>query len=148
MALVKCPECGKEVSSDSKVCPSCGKQLKKPIAPIVLLILSVLMSLWVASVLLIPTTDNYLQAYDQAYFENSYWMLLSIVGSASISGILLLINTKIDSKLLNTIGVVLSVVSLALFGVFTGLNNGLTVLFFFFITPTILNLAAGFKLRR
>ncbi|WP_270405605.1 zinc ribbon domain-containing protein [Candidatus Collinsella stercoripullorum] len=103
MALVKCPECGKEVSSDSKVCPSCGKQLKKPIAPIVLLILSVLMSLWVASVLLIPTTDNYLQAYDQAYFENSYWMLLSIVGSASISGILLLINTKIDSKLLNTI---------------------------------------------
>lgn len=148
MALVKCPECGKEVSSDSKVCPSCGKHLKKPIAPIVLLILSVLMSLWVASVFLIPTTDNYLQAYDQAYFENSYWMLLSIVGSASISGILLLINTKIDSKLLNTIGVVLSVVSLALFGVFTGLNIGLTVFFFFFITPPILNLAAGFKLRR
>ncbi|EFY06681.1 zinc ribbon domain-containing protein [Succinatimonas hippei] len=30
MALIKCPECGKEVSSTSFVCPNCGKELRKP----------------------------------------------------------------------------------------------------------------------
>ena len=25
MALVKCPECGHEVSSDAQTCPNCGK---------------------------------------------------------------------------------------------------------------------------
>lgn len=27
MALIKCPECGKEVSSDAKTCPHCGKPI-------------------------------------------------------------------------------------------------------------------------
>lgn len=30
MALIKCPECGKEISNEAKECPHCGKQLKKP----------------------------------------------------------------------------------------------------------------------
>lgn len=30
MALIKCPECGSEVSSTAFDCPKCGKQLKKP----------------------------------------------------------------------------------------------------------------------
>jgi predicted amidophosphoribosyltransferase len=25
MALIKCPECGKEISSDAESCPHCGK---------------------------------------------------------------------------------------------------------------------------
>lgn len=29
MALIKCPECGKEVSDTAKNCPSCGYLLKK-----------------------------------------------------------------------------------------------------------------------
>lgn len=29
MALVKCPECGKDVSSEVKVCPHCGYELRK-----------------------------------------------------------------------------------------------------------------------
>ena len=29
MALIKCPECGKEVSSSAPTCPHCGYQLKK-----------------------------------------------------------------------------------------------------------------------
>ena len=28
MALVKCPECGKEVSSNAAVCPNCGTPIK------------------------------------------------------------------------------------------------------------------------
>ena len=27
MALIKCSECGKEVSSQAKVCPNCGKKI-------------------------------------------------------------------------------------------------------------------------
>lgn len=30
MALVKCPECGVEVSNEAFDCPKCGKQLRKP----------------------------------------------------------------------------------------------------------------------
>ncbi len=29
MALIKCPECNREVSSDAKTCPHCGKDLSK-----------------------------------------------------------------------------------------------------------------------
>lgn len=29
MALIKCPECGKEVSKDAKTCPQCGHPIKK-----------------------------------------------------------------------------------------------------------------------
>lgn len=29
MALIKCPECGKEVSDKADVCPSCGYPIKK-----------------------------------------------------------------------------------------------------------------------
>ncbi|WP_292839340.1 zinc ribbon domain-containing protein [Methylotenera sp.] len=41
MALVKCHECGKDVSTEAKVCPSCGakvvkpKEPKKPMSPII-----------------------------------------------------------------------------------------------------------------
>ena len=30
MALIKCKECGAEISSEAKVCPRCGIVLKKP----------------------------------------------------------------------------------------------------------------------
>lgn len=30
MALIKCSECGSEVSSSALSCPKCGKQLRKP----------------------------------------------------------------------------------------------------------------------
>lgn len=30
MALIKCSECGKEISSDAKSCPHCGKPLPRP----------------------------------------------------------------------------------------------------------------------
>lgn len=30
MALIKCVECGKEISSDAKACPACGKPINTP----------------------------------------------------------------------------------------------------------------------
>lgn len=29
MALIKCPECGKEISSEAKACPHCGKPIPR-----------------------------------------------------------------------------------------------------------------------
>lgn len=29
MAIIQCPECGKEISDEAKVCPGCGKPMKK-----------------------------------------------------------------------------------------------------------------------
>jgi hypothetical protein len=31
MALVKCPECGKEISQEAFACPACGKPLRNPL---------------------------------------------------------------------------------------------------------------------
>ncbi len=33
MALIKCPECGKDVSTSAETCPHCGYSLKKQQAP-------------------------------------------------------------------------------------------------------------------
>ena len=30
MAIIKCPECGQDVSDSAMKCPHCGKQLRKP----------------------------------------------------------------------------------------------------------------------
>lgn len=30
MAMIKCPECDKEISSSAYECPNCGKSMKKP----------------------------------------------------------------------------------------------------------------------
>ncbi|MBR6570660.1 MAG: zinc-ribbon domain-containing protein [Clostridia bacterium] len=34
MALVKCPECGKEVSSNAAACPHCGSPIPKRMVPV------------------------------------------------------------------------------------------------------------------
>jgi hypothetical protein len=34
MALLKCGECGREVSTQAKKCPGCGAKVKKPVGPL------------------------------------------------------------------------------------------------------------------
>jgi len=48
MALRKCPECGREISSDAKVCPHCGKK-QITTSFIVQLILGGILAIWIAS---------------------------------------------------------------------------------------------------
>lgn len=140
----------KEVSSDCKKCPNCGKQLKKPVAPVILLVLSVLVSLWTTATFLAPFV-NYLQSYNEGFFQNeygNYYMYVFVISAALVSGVLPLVNTKVDSKPLNTASIALPVISLALFAVYTGMEGSLTIFFPIFITPPILSLVAGFKLRK
>ena len=42
MALIKCPECGKQYSNKAKSCPNCGYQPRKSSAPIVMTITGVM----------------------------------------------------------------------------------------------------------
>ena len=42
MALIKCPECGKQYSDKAKACPNCGYQPKKSSAPIAMTITGVM----------------------------------------------------------------------------------------------------------
>ena len=50
MALVKCKECGKEISSSSSVCPNCGIELKSfnksKVIGIALIVLGVVSIIW------------------------------------------------------------------------------------------------------
>ena len=75
-------------------------------------------------------------------------MRFPVVGTALVSGVLLLINSRIDSKPLHTIGIVLSIASLAIYVIYFGLDPARSTLFPLFITPPILSLVAGFKLRK
>ncbi len=154
MALIKCPECGKEVSSDCKLCPNCGKQLKKPVAPIVLSILALLISLWTTWQFVVPVLRTFYAKYVTSAFgdfglaSDANLVLVLVVITALIASALLLVNARNDSKPLNTAGIALSVASLVLFAISTFLEGGLIVTFFVYITPPILTLIAGFKLRK
>lgn len=154
MALIKCPECGKEVSSDCKQCPNCGKQLKKPVAPIVLSIIAFLISLWATWKFVVPVFTTFYTRYFTSAFgdfglaSNENLALSLAVITSLIASVLLLVNAWNGSKPLNIAGISLSVVSLALFAVSTFLTSSLSILFPIYLTPPILSLVAGFKLRK
>lgn len=154
MALIKCPECGKEVSSDCKRCPNCGKQLKKHVAPTVLLILALLISLWTIWKFVVPVLNAFYRRYftsdfgDFAVASTTNLVLILVVATALAASILLLVNVWNDSKALSTSGISLSTVSLVLYALSTFMVGALPVTFFIFITPPILSLVAGFKLRK
>ena len=45
MALIKCKECGKEISNDAKICPHCGKKTAKPPAFLIIICVTFLVFL-------------------------------------------------------------------------------------------------------
>lgn len=56
MALIKCPECDEEISSDVFSCPKCGKTIRKPkrsffgkIIKFAFILFNIFMILWVVS---------------------------------------------------------------------------------------------------
>lgn len=65
MALIKCPECGKEISDKSKKCVHCGYVIKsrKPV------VIGILIILVIVVMLLLVARNN----VDHGYFDNNKW---------------------------------------------------------------------------
>lgn len=60
MAIQKCHECGKDVSTTAKACPNCGASVKKPLLQknigCLCIVVSLIVILWMCSV---PSFDSY-----------------------------------------------------------------------------------------
>ena len=63
MAIQKCHECGKDVSTTAKACPNCGASVKKPLLQKNIgcfgIVISLLIFLWVVSKFSAPSFDSY-----------------------------------------------------------------------------------------
>lgn len=58
MALIKCPECGKEISDTAKSCPNCGHKTKKLDKRIIIAIVSIITTIVIATVASITVMSN------------------------------------------------------------------------------------------
>lgn len=65
MALVKCPECSKEVSSTANICPNCSFIIKKKrrgitgtIFNVLFILFNAFMILWIASIFMLSSPEN------------------------------------------------------------------------------------------
>lgn len=72
MALIKCPECGKEVSDKVNVCPHCGYEIKKQKRvkklPIIVGIVVVFVILVLVGIKLLHTNSS-----SAGYYDNNKW---------------------------------------------------------------------------
>ena len=62
MAIQKCHECGKDVSTTAKACPNCGASVKKPLLQKnigCLVVVSLIVLLWIGSKCSVPSFDSY-----------------------------------------------------------------------------------------
>lgn len=89
MALIKCPECGKEISDQAKSCPGCGKILKKTIGlkMIIIGIISIIISMLI--LFIFHRQDIQAQAYDINY--NQYLIRNIISNILECGGFILFI---------------------------------------------------------
>ena len=93
MALIKCSECGKEVSSQAKVCPNCGKKINGSGQNIIILIILLIVQV--------------------ALFVNGFFKvnLSEIIVSSILSIITLAISAKSlkNNKSISIIAIILSI---------------------------------------
>ena len=131
MALIKCPECGKEISSEAVSCPNCGHRIKKRNAPIVLLVLAILFALWVLYLFM----PGYLDPANkrQAGFNDVYLLVLIIGAVSLVASIIQLVNLKAKSKPLNITGIILSLIGLAVFLVIVFMTSELKSIRYLFL---------------
>ena len=141
MALIKCPECGKEISSEAVSCPNCGHRIKKRNAPIVLLVLAILFALWVLYLIM----PGYLDPANerQAGFNDVYLLVLIIGAVSLVASIIQLVNLKVKSKPLNITGIILSLIGLAVFLVIVFITSEVTIFAPIILGSPILSLIEG-----
>lgn len=135
MALIKCPECGKEISDNAKTCPNCGRALKPSGAIPVLFGISCLIAVLVVAVFL-PSYLNPESVEQATKFRTPYLIVLIIAAISLVSAILGFINMKAKQKIVAFISIACSIVCFAL------LAYGFTLTTqFFLLVPFILGAA-------
>ena len=75
MALIKCPECGKEISDKAKKCPNCACSLKKN-KKVIIIVLSTIMLLTIGLIIFYIYSQN-------TYNENVAVISASILSSSA-----------------------------------------------------------------
>lgn len=135
MALIKCPECGKEISDNAKTCPNCGRALKPSVAVPVLLGISCLIAVLVIAFFL-PSYLNP-ESYEQATeFHTPYLIALIIAVVSLVSAILGFVNIKVKQKGLAFASIACSIICFALLAYGFSMTSE-----FFLVTPFILGAA-------
>lgn len=84
MALIKCPECGKEISDNAKTCPNCGRALKPSAAVPILLGISCLLAALVIAFFL-PSYLNPESIQQATVFRTPYLITLIIAAVSLVS---------------------------------------------------------------
>lgn len=78
MSLIKCPECGKEISDEAKVCPNCGKPMVtskeiKPINKLAIIIPCVVVIGIIIGIIMYVNSPSYIvKQYVKAINEKDY----------------------------------------------------------------------------
>lgn len=154
MALIKCPECGKEVSNNAEACPNCGCSLKPSTTHFSLVLVGCVISVLIVLLSLNTLNSNFDYIMNGSgsidkLLEISTPDIIILAGGllSLISSVLQAVNRQRKSKGLNTASMILSAVSIVFAGLFftslmTREMSRITAVPFM-IVPNILLLIAG-----
>lgn len=151
MALIKCPECGKEVSNNAEACPNCGYSLKPSTTHFSLVLVGCVISVLIVLGSLVTLINNYDYIMNSSgsidkLLEISTPDIIIMAGGllSLISSVLQAVNRQRKSKGLNTASMILLAVSLVFAGLlFMTCETTRKPAAFFVIVPNILLLIAG-----
>lgn len=142
MALIKCPECGKEVSDDAKACPNCGHALKPSMAVPILLGISCLLAALVIAFFL----PSYLNPENEAQaieFHIPYLITLIIAAVSLVSAVLGFVNIGVKQKGLAFASIACSIICFALLAYGFSLTTEFFLMVPFILGGAVLSLIAS-----
>jgi peptidoglycan/LPS O-acetylase OafA/YrhL len=142
MALIKCPECGKEISDNAKTCPNCGRALKPSAAVPILLGISCLLAALVIAFFL-PSYLNPESIQQATVFRTPYLITLIIAAVSLVSAVLGFINIKVKQKGLAFASIACSIICFALLAYGFSLTTEFFLMIPFILGAAVLTLIAS-----
>lgn len=151
MALIKCPECGKEISDNAKACPNCGCALKSSSSSFALILISCVIS----ALLLLVSFGGLSNSFQyvmggsgsiaQLFQVAANDILIFLGGVLSlIAAVMQIVSSRNKNKSLNTASVALSIICFAVAAlVFLSFNNTYIIFVPAMVVPPILLLVSG-----
>lgn len=142
MALIKCPECGKEISDAAKICPNCGRSLRSSTAVPILLGISCLLAVLVTAFFL-PSYLNPKSVEQATVFRIPYLITLVISAISLVSAVLGFVNMKTRKKGVAYFSIVCSIACFALIAYGFSLTTEFFLMIPFILGSAILALIAS-----